>query len=455
MEDQKRIAELERQLAELRALLAEREARIAELEEQLRRRGKNYRPKPSTPPRGKTVDRRKKGFRRHGGFFRAPPQPEEVTHHHDVYPECCPHCQGGKLEATGEYDDHFQTDIPEPKVEVHRFRRHVMKCSVCGGTCQGRGDLELPGAHVGPRVRLFAAYARAHLGISLEKTGAVLGEWFGIQESRAGLLGHLKWAGNLCAPVVQKLLEILRASPVVFADETGWRINGKNVWAWCFSNPQLAVYLIEQHRNRDVLRRALGDSLPGVLVSDFYAVYDGLDCRKQRCLVHLLRELHSLREALPARSVACYIQPVMDLLQDAIALGKQRGALDAAEYARERQSLHDRLDVLILNKQPSNPECVRIRARLFKYCGELFTFLDHPGVPSDNSASERDIRSVAAARSDGGVNRVEWSAKAFGNIKSVIRTCQKQSRSFLQYGLSLVRATLAGQPPPLPLPNSS
>jgi transposase len=450
-----RLAALERLVAELRQTLAERDARIAELEEELRRRDKNYRPKANTPPRKKPVDRRRKGQRRHGGFFRAVPLPTEVTHEHDVYAESCPHCQGRNLQATGQYDDHIQVDIPEPKIEVHRFRRHVMHCRDCGGACQGRGDLELPGAHIGPRARLLAAYARGHLGISLGKTTALFSEWFGIHASRAGVLGHVKWAGKLGAPVVRKLLEILRQSPVVFGDETGWRIDGKNVWAWCFGNPQLAVYLIEQHRNREVLTRTLGDSLPGVLVSDFYAVYDGIACLKQRCLPHLLRELHRLRETLPARSVSCFIQPVMDLLQDAIALGKRRDQLKPKAFAAARQSMYDRLDVLILEKNPTNAECVRIWQRLYKHCDELFTFLDHADVPSDNSACERDIRSVAAARADGGVNRTVWGATAFANIKSVVRTCQKQRRTFVDYGLSLVRATLAHRPLPLPLPDTS
>jgi transposase len=118
--------------------------------------------------------------------------------------------------------------------------------------------------------------------------------------------------------------------------------------------------------------------------------------------------LHRLREALPARSVSYFIQPVMDLLQDAIGLGKQRGQLGAKAYAAARQSLHDRLDGLILEKNPTDADCLRIWRRLFKHCGELFTFLDHADVPSDNSACERDIRSVAAARGDGGVNRTDW-----------------------------------------------
>ena len=30
----------------------------------------------------------------------------------------------------------------------------------------------------------------------------------------------------------------------------------------------------------------------GVLISDFYAGYDAFDCRQQKCLVHLIRDLN-------------------------------------------------------------------------------------------------------------------------------------------------------------------
>jgi hypothetical protein len=45
---------------------------------------------------------------------------------------------------------------------------------------------------------------------------------------------------------------------------------------------------------------------------------------------------------------------------------------------------------------------VRIWKRLYQHCDELFTSQDDPAVPADNNGTERDIRSLAAARSDGG-----------------------------------------------------
>jgi hypothetical protein len=195
----------------------------------------------------------------------------------------------------------------------------------------------------------------------------------------------------------------------------------------------------------------LGATFAGTLVSDFYAAYNGLDCPKQRCLVHLLRELAKLRAELPWQSVRAFIQPLIDLFQDALALGKGREQLSPSVLAQAHQALLDRFDDLLLNCHSNHPDCLRIWRRLFKHCEELFTFLRDPRVPADNNGCERDIRSLAAARNDGGTHRADWSAAAFGRLKSIIVTGMKNGVRFAQYGMEVVRAKLAGQPLPLPL----
>lgn len=455
------VAGLLRRVAELEGRLAERDARIAELEAELERvKRQGYKPQPNRkrPAVSKTVDRRKQPHRQHPGVFREPPKIEEIPpeqlHCHDVTLECCPCCGSQELTPTGRFEDHLVTDIPEPKPEYHRYRRHELQCQACGKTSQGRADLELPGSHLGPRARLLNIYCRGHLGLSLGKSCDLLSQWWGIPLSRAGALGHLAWGQKLFDPVVTGLLELLRTDQVIHGDETGWRINGKNVWAWCFSNPRIAVYLIRHSRGNAVLREALGNSLPGVLVCDFYAAYNGLDATKQRCLVHLLRELHALREKVPAICVTRHLEPLIALFQQAIALGTARDQLPSETYAAQCDAISDRFGQLAA-ADSTNADVNRILKRLRKYADELFTFLDHPHVPPDNTPAERDIRSVAAARSDGGVNRTDWGATAFAQAKTVIRTCQKQGLKFLDYGLNLLRALQADRLLPLPLADNT
>lgn len=446
-----RLARLEAANADLQAENAQLRRQLEQLQQQLQavhqRRKKS---RAQADPKAKRRDRRRKKFRKHPGVFRPDPPPGTVFVEHDVHPQHCTHCGSSDLEATGQYEDHIVADLPEPKVEWHRYRRHIHRCRDCQRTCQGRGDLELPGAHIGPRARLLTCYARAHLGISLGKTQHLLHDFFGLDVSRAGLLGHLHWGGTLFAPVVDQLWELLRQSPVVQGDETGWRIDGQPAWAWCFRDPRLALFLIDRHRNRDVLVKAVGASFAGTLVSDFYVVYNGLDCPKQRCLVHLLRELAKLREEVPWQSVRAFIQPLIELFQEAIQLGKDRDRLGARAFAQRRQRLLDRFDDLMLT-QTRQPDCLRIWRRLYNHCDELFTFLSDPRVPADNNGTERDIRSLAAARNDGGTHRDAVSAAAFARLKSVIATGMKNGVRFVQYGLEVVRAKLQGAPLPLPL----
>jgi Transposase IS66 family len=447
------IASLEQRIADLEAENADLRRRLAQVEHQLQNiRRRRQRPSHRRDlDQGPRTDRRRRGHRQHPGSFRPEPPPGTVFIEHVVRPQQCAHRGAHDLEATGHFQDHFVADLPEPKLEWHRYRRYIYRCRCCQRTCQGRGDLELPGAHVGPRARLLTCYSRAHLGISLGKTRDLLHDFFGLTISRPGLLGHLRWGGQLFAPVVDELLELLRQSPVVQGDETGWRIDGQPAWAWCFRDPRLALFLIDRHRSRDVLIRVLGESFAGTLVSDFYAAYNGLDCAKQRCLVHLLRELAKLREELPWQSVKAFIQPLIELFQDAIQLGKDRGRLGPAKSHEAYRRIIDRFDELMLETRSRHPDCVRIWKRLYKHCDELFTFLDDPAVPADNNGTERDIRSPAAARNDGGTHRADWSAAAFARLKSVIVTGMKNHVRFIRYGIEVVRAKLRGERLPLPL----
>ena len=155
------------------------------------------------------------------------------------------------------------------------------------------------------------------------------------------------------------------------------------------------------------MKRVLGDSLPGVLVTDFYAAYHALDCRKQKCLAHLLRELHTLREQATAAAKDNYLQPLMTLLPDAIALGHTRSTLAAPEFADARQRIENRLDTLIFTR-PTDKDCRRINPRLVRHRLELLCFLEVAGVPPD----------IPHAAQDESFNRVGIAPRVIGNPRS-------------------------------------
>jgi transposase len=90
-------------------------------------------------------------------------------------------------------------------------------------------------------------------------------------------------------------------------------------------------------------------------------------------------------------------------------------------------------------------DAARLGQRLGKYRDQLFTFLDTPGVPSDNNHAERQIRPAVIIRKNSLCNRSEQGAATQGILMSVYRTLKLRGldatktiaealRTFLQTG---------------------
>ena len=139
-------------------------------------------------------------------------------------------------------------------------------------------------------------------------------------------------------------------------------------------------------------------------------------------------------------------------------MGKDREKLGRTAFDQAYRRLIERFDDRMLRTHSRHPDCVQIWKRLSKHCDELFTFLDDPAVPADHNGTERGIRSLAAARSEGGSHRADRSAAAFARLKSVIVTGMKNQVQVIRFGIEVVRAELRGEHRPLPLtaaPDSS
>ena len=113
---------------------------------------------------------------------------------------------------------------------------------------------------------------------------------------------------QLARPAVADMLERIRGSPVVHADETGQREGGANGYVWTFSDPG-ERYFLRRGRGKAVVDEALGESFSGVLASDFYAAYDHYPGPKQRCWAHLLRDRTGSQCALSPRCGARSVEP--------------------------------------------------------------------------------------------------------------------------------------------------
>ena len=138
---------------------------------------------------------------------------------------------------------------------------------------------------------------KQRLGINLISLIAVLREearlpfrviqWYldtvhGLRLSVGAIVAATPRVAQKAQSALTDIVERIRGSPVVHADETGWREDGHNGCVWTFSTPT-ERYFLRRNRGKAVVDEALGDQFAGVLVSDFYAAYHHYDGPKQRC----------------------------------------------------------------------------------------------------------------------------------------------------------------------------
>jgi hypothetical protein len=117
-------------------------------------------------------------------------------------------------------------------------------------------------------------------------------ELFGVAIYHAELHSFQSFLANYYRPTYQQIIERMKSGSILHADETSAGVRGDdNGYVWVIATMQEVAYLYHKSREGDYIRSLLG-TFHGVLISDFFAAYDGIDCVKQKCLIHLIRDLN-------------------------------------------------------------------------------------------------------------------------------------------------------------------
>ncbi len=343
-------------------------------------------PKPRTP--------------RKDGFARRKSQPDEVVLHSlDQCPDCGCALSGGWV-----HDDREVIDLPEVKVHVthHRLMRYL--CRGCGKQCAASVDLSgtVAGRHrVSIRLMSFIGYLNTVCRLPKRAIQALLSSAYALKLSIGGITRILHDVAARGEGAYRQLQDAVRSSPFVHADETGWRENGDNGYLWSFSTPDVRFFVLDSSRGSRVPQAALGD-FDGVLVSDFYRGYLYYKGLKQKCWVHLLRDVHQLTVGWPQRrALQRWAKRVNRLYNRA----KEFTSPDPELRAQAR--LRFEAELVKLAQPAAGTSCLHagLAKRLLNFEKELFTFVEHPDVPSENNAAERSIRPAVVQRKISGGTR--------------------------------------------------
>ena len=270
----------------------------------------------------------------------------------------------------------------------------------------------------------------------------------GLQVSEGGLVDLLRRVAQVSAPAVAALQAQAQASPVLHADETGWREDGQHGYIWVLTTPgpePVCYFERDPSRSHAVLDRLLGERFTGVLVSDFYAAYNSYAGKHQRCWAHLLRDLHDLKEQHPTQAAVCAWARAIRRLYT-----RAQGFVHATDppTPAQRQHYYDRLVAIshrlgLRYAQATGHPCKALAKRLLRHEAELFQFVLVPGLSADNNLAERRIRPLAVARKiSGGTRSPEGSATQM-RLASLFATWQARGLTPLTACLALLISLLA------------
>ena len=230
---------------------------------------------------------------------------------------------------------------------------------------------------------------------------------------------------------VRKILARITAGHLVQADETKARKRGSAGYVWVFTNSDEVVYLYSESREADTVSRVL-KGFRGVLISDFYAAYDSIECPQQKCLIHLLRDMnndvlaHPYDEELKliVHNFASLLNPMIETID--------RHGLKRRFLNKHLKSVDRFYKDLSLRENCS--ECaLQLKRRFEKNRDKLFTFLRHNSVPWNNNNAEHAIKAYARSRV---MFLGAPSAKTMSEylvLLSICETCRNRGIDFLDF----------------------
>ncbi|MCP4897994.1 MAG: IS66 family transposase [bacterium] len=420
-------------------------------------RGGDAQPSPSTPSgmvpvytkRNRSKRGKKPGAQSgHPGVRRE--RPVKIDNHETHRLNCCPHCRSA-LQRCDRTRTRLIEDIPEviePVVTEHTIHRDY--CPHCKKHVEPVVPDAMPKAALGHQVIALTSWFHYGLGLTIDQIVDILGYHLQTKLTPGGLVDAWRRLAEVLDGWHRQIGEEAKASAHLHGDETGWRVNGRTYWLWCFTNDRNCYYMIDRSRGSPALQQFFTEAFEGVLITDFWSPYESVCAEdRQYCLVHLLRELEKVDLKNDSAEWKAFAKKLRRLLCDGIRLRK-RSDFSPGAFPSLVSRLNARLADLAA-VEPIDGDTRRLTKRLRKHAEYLFTFLDYDHVPFENNFAERQIRPAVILRKNGQSNRSDQGAATQAVLMSVYRTLRVRGldpTKTIADGLKTYLTT--GQLPPLP-----
>jgi len=313
---------------------------------------------------------------------------------------------------------------------ITRYVIQQYRCPSCRSTFYPPNRRWSAGKY-GPELIAFTIYQNIELHLPQSRVASGLNKLFGLTISRNTTNTFKAAAAQTYQSTYDDLLKRLCSGRLLHVDETSTSVMGKDSYVWVLTSMENVAYFYTPTREGSTIQAMLKD-FSGVLVSDFYAAYESIDCPQQKCLIHFIRDLNDALLKHPydkglkelAGEFSTLVTPMVETVG-------RRGL--KKHFLRKHRIFVDRFYHRLSNGLGESEAAGKIIERLQKNRNKMFTFLDFDDVPWNNNNAEHAIKAFALLRRVIEGKTTEKGIREFLVLLSICETCKYKNLDFLKF----------------------
>jgi len=316
----------------------------------------------------------------------------------------------------GQFEESEEVTVVKRQFLLVKHRRQKYRCTCNANVMTAPGPPKLkPGCRYSPEFAVEVAVSKYLDHAPLERQVRTMRRE-GLSIESQTLWDQLSTLAHHLEPSYAALRDRVLSSPILFADETSWRLlekGAKKWWVWGAASHDAVYYEIRNSRAKESAEGLL-EGYEGTVMADGYGVYESLSRASPKltlvnCWAHARRKFEEIAENYPRES-----EEILSLIGELYAVERDLPRWDpSAEVSAQREVLEERRRV----RQSRSREILgRIRdwvyaerplpeselGKAIAYMGGrwrgLTAFIEDPRVPLDNNHAERAMRGVVLGR---------------------------------------------------------
>jgi hypothetical protein len=348
----------------------------------------------------------------------------------------CPLCRSKQIEQ-GKQMSRVESDLRFFKGGVKKWITRTIswryRCSRCDH--QFRSEERPPNPQrYGHGLVSWCVYSNVACGVNMLQTKESVADVFGLLLPNCQAYRWKAYMSAFYEAIYAEILQSILGSTVMHIDETTVRLRKQSGYVWVMTSIDKAYYFYKPSREGSFLKELL-EPFSGVLVSDFYTAYDSLNCKQQKCLLHLVRDIDDDVMKNPLDTELRHIaREFGSLLRTIIETVDRRGLKSRYLGKHRRPAL--RFLKLVSTTTFLSPLANRYKGRFQKSGEKMFTFLNHNGVPWNKNNAEHAIKRFAKYRRDADGRFTERTLEEYLVLSTVFETCELNNVNVLKFLLS-------------------